>query len=147
MGLEYSRPASLLIQTGDVTGYKKHCAAMLARFGATTNTDIAHTAPARRGERRSAAKLQPNELPLLHRMEERAGERRRFGLSRNWIPLSSILSPLRPSRGEEENLRSLHKFSRRVEQASGLPRTAKMPVLRSTESFQILCDLPEIFLL
>ena len=40
-------------------------------------------------------------LPLLHRMEERAGERRRVLPG---IPLSSILSPLVP-RGERKQQR------------------------------------------
>jgi len=40
----------------------------------------------------NAAKPQP--LPLLHRMEERAGERRRVCPDSFGLPLPSILSPL-----------------------------------------------------
>ena len=47
----------------------------------------------------------PNPLPLLHRMEERAGERRRVLLG---IPRSSILSPLVP-RGERKGQRRVLK--------------------------------------
>ena len=50
----------------------------------------------------SAAKPQP--LPLLHRMEERAGERRCFVHPRRKPPLSSILSPLL-RRGERKKKR------------------------------------------
>src|SRR5258708_28569781 len=41
----------------------------------------------------------PRFLPLLHRMEERAGEEVRF----YWFPLSSVL-PTRSSRGEDGEL-------------------------------------------
>ena len=60
---------------------------------------------------RNVAKPQP--LPLLHRMEERAGERRRvsnFCFLR--MPLSSILSPLVPRGERKKNLppKSLSKL-------------------------------------
>ena len=60
----------------------------------------------------SAAKPQP--LPLLHRMEERAGERRRvcFGL-----PLSSVLSPLL-RRGERKKKRIRKSLSNMHEPSS-----------------------------
>jgi hypothetical protein len=48
----------------------------------------------KRGEVHSAAKPQPNQLPLLREVEERAGERRSFSWMSANSPLSSILSPL-----------------------------------------------------
>jgi len=46
-------------------------------------------------------RLTPQPLPLLHPMEERAGERRRFCFG---LPLSSVLSPLL-RRGERKKMR------------------------------------------
>jgi len=56
----------------------------------------------------SAANPQP--LPLLHLMEERAGERRRVCLCEFGMPLSSVLSPLL-RRGERKKMRAQESLS------------------------------------
>src|SRR5690606_11830122 len=77
-------------------------------------------------------------LPLLHRMEERAGERRRF---RSKFPLSSILSPFVPYGERKKNsvLRQPHSVRAAGELERNGAHGVTSPYLLNPFRYSLIC--------
>src|SRR6266487_2580815 len=115
-----------------VTG--KELVAWAGANGAAVNA-IRHGSLKIKRKGRSAAKPQPKTLPLLHRMEERAGERRRAWLDCWESPLSSVLSR-RLRRGERKKILAARDDSDE-QQCRGFRKGKRF----SAHLCEILCDL------